>query len=268
MGSTSGVLPFTVQFVWRTPNPTLPRHLHHPPPPPLLLRSNQRPLADATPQPPCLPAGVRCGRGRGFGARSCAPGGEHFAGIIGGLHHNAGVLLVVRGQSKWQPGREDQRAGRGERQSWRDELRAGCRGGGTRTRRAQAERGDERWGGRGDEWRRAGRAAGGRLDEQQAGRAAAGARRGDEPGGRAWARARPMGVKISRAASARSVIIGSETTPSSSITPSIVTRSRPPTCSGARSSASVVQSLGTTKPIRGCPPNNTRTRIPTTTSPG
>ena len=173
----------------------------------LLLRSNQRPLADATPQPPCLPAGVRCGRGRGFGARSCAPGGERFAGVIGGPHHDAGVLLVVRGQSKWRPGREDQRAGRGERRSWRDELRAGCRGGGTRTRGAQAvasggqgERragggtssrrsegtSDGREAGRGDEWHAGGgtgsgrsgsggRAAGGRRNEL---RAAGGRRNG------------------------------------------------------------------------------------------
>jgi len=50
-------------------------------------------------------------------------GGERFASVIGGPHHDADMLLAVKGQGKWRPGREDQRAGRGERQSWRDELR-------------------------------------------------------------------------------------------------------------------------------------------------
>ena len=44
----------------------------------LLLRWNQHPLVDATLQPPCLPAGVRSGQGRGFGDRSGAPWGRAF----------------------------------------------------------------------------------------------------------------------------------------------------------------------------------------------
>ena len=43
-----------------------------------------------------------------------APGGERFVGIIGGPHHDADMLLAVRGQGKLRPGREDQRARRGE----------------------------------------------------------------------------------------------------------------------------------------------------------
>ena len=80
----------------------------------LLLRWNQHPLADATPQPPCLLVGVCSGRGRGIGAQSGAPGGERLVGIIGGPHHDSDVLLVSRGRGKWWPGLEEQMAGHGE----------------------------------------------------------------------------------------------------------------------------------------------------------
>ena len=86
----------------------------------LLLCWNQCLLADATPQPPYLPAGVHSGSGRGVGARSGAPGGERFLGGIDGPHHDAGVLLAVRGRGKWRLEQEDKMAGRDERRSWRD----------------------------------------------------------------------------------------------------------------------------------------------------
>ena len=49
-----------------------------------------------------------------------------FSGIIGGPHHDAGVILTVRGWGKWRLEREEQRTGRDEQRSRRDEQRTGC----------------------------------------------------------------------------------------------------------------------------------------------